>query len=219
MQVYTAIGRKKRLFASLPTGTGKSAAVLYPAFKALGEGKTGKLAYLTARNTARQSPLNALERFYAAGMHARCMVLTAKETLCPAPTRCHPDFCPRAKGHYARQGKAIEELLCENETWTDEKIIRAADAHGLCPFELALALSELADVILMDLNYAFGSLRAAQAAVSGARKPHAAGGRGAPYGGARAGKPLRHAGQPRGWRSCARNTERLREGQTPTIVR
>ncbi|MCI5955979.1 MAG: hypothetical protein MRZ54_03245 [Clostridiales bacterium] len=155
VQVYTAIGRKKRLFASLPTGTGKSAAVLYPAFKALGEGKTGKLAYLTARNTARQSPLNALERFYAAGMHARCMVLTAKETLCPAPTRCHPDFCPRAKGHYARQGKAIEELLCENETWTDEKIIRVADAHGLCPFELALALSELADVILMDLNYAF----------------------------------------------------------------
>ncbi|MCI6377782.1 MAG: ATP-dependent DNA helicase [Clostridiales bacterium] len=155
VQVYTAIDRKRRLFASLPTGTGKSAAVLYPALKALGEGKTGKVAYLTARNTARQSPLNALERFYAAGMHARCMVLTAKETLCPAPTRCHPDFCPRAKGHYVRQGRAVEELLKENETWTDERILRAAEAHALCPFELALALSELADVILMDLNYAF----------------------------------------------------------------
>ena len=48
VQVYTAIRRKKRLFASLPTGTGKSAAVLYPALKALGEGLTGKVLYLTA---------------------------------------------------------------------------------------------------------------------------------------------------------------------------
>ena len=64
VQVYTAIRRKKRLFASLPTGTGKSVAVLYPALKALGEGLTGKVLYLTARNTARQSPVHALERMY-----------------------------------------------------------------------------------------------------------------------------------------------------------
>ena len=96
VQVYTAIRRKKRLFASLPTGTGKSVAVLYPALKALGEGLTGKVLYLTARNTARQSPVHALERMYRQGLRARCTVLTAKEKLCPAPTRCHPDFCPRA---------------------------------------------------------------------------------------------------------------------------
>lgn len=47
VQVYTAIRRKKRLFAGLPTGTGKSVAVLYPALKALGEGLTGKVLYLT----------------------------------------------------------------------------------------------------------------------------------------------------------------------------
>ena len=41
-QVYTAISRKRRLFASLPTGTGKSAAVLFPALKAIGEGKRKK---------------------------------------------------------------------------------------------------------------------------------------------------------------------------------
>lgn len=64
VQVYTAIRRKKRLFAGLPTGTGKSVAVLYPALKALGEGLTGKVLYLTARNTARQSPVHALERMY-----------------------------------------------------------------------------------------------------------------------------------------------------------
>ena len=156
VQVYTAIRRKKRLFASLPTGTGKSVAVLYPALKALGEGLTGKVLYLTARNTARQSPVHALERMYRQGLRARCTVLTAKEKLCPAPTRCHPDFCPRARGHYLRQGDAVDELLaCRDAVWTDERILQAANRHDVCPFELALTLVELADVVLMDLNYAF----------------------------------------------------------------
>lgn len=156
VQVYTAIRRKKRLFASLPTGTGKSVAVLYPALKALGEGLTGKVLYLTARNTARQSPIHALERMYREGLRARCTVLTAREKLCPAPTRCHPDFCSRARGHYLRQGEAVDELLaCREAVWTEERILRAAQRHDVCPFELALALVDLADVVLMDLNYAF----------------------------------------------------------------
>ena len=156
VQVYTAITRKKRLFASLPTGTGKSAAVLYPALKALGENKTERVVYLTARNTARQSPLNALQRMVGQGMKARCCVLTAKEKLCPSPARCHPDDCPRAKGHFLRQGDAIDDLL-QRECWLwDETVIREqADRFELCPFEFSLALSEIADVLLMDLNYAF----------------------------------------------------------------
>ncbi len=154
-QVYTAITRKKRLFASLPTGTGKSAAVLYPALKAMGQGKTGKILYLTARTTTRQSPLTALERMRAQGLKARICVLTAKEKLCPTQARCHPDDCPRAKGHYLRQGDGIDELRGIDAPWTDEVILDVAQRHQLCPFELALALVELADVALMDYNYVF----------------------------------------------------------------
>ena len=155
-QVYTGIMRKKRLFASLPTGTGKSAAVLFPALKAIGEGKTEKVVYLTARNTARQSPLNALVSMQSRGMKARCCVLTAKDKICPAPVRCHPDDCPRAAGHYIRQKAAIDELLDSNEYLWDEKCVRAlADRHNICPFELSLALTELADVVMMDLNHVF----------------------------------------------------------------
>lgn len=155
-QVYTAISRKKRLFASLPTGTGKSAAVLYPALKTLGNGLTERVVYLTARNTARQSPLNALKRMSAQGMHARSCVLTAREKLCPAPTRCHPDDCPRARGHFLRQVDAIDALLASGiDVWDDAVIIDFANQYEICPFEFALALSELADVLLMDLNYAF----------------------------------------------------------------
>lgn len=154
-QVYTAIVRKRRLFASLPTGTGKSAAILFPALKAMGQGKTGKLLYLTARTTARQSPLNALELMLAQGLHARAMTLTAKEKLCPAFTRCHPNDCPRARGHFLRQGEAIAEILKIQSIWTDETISQIAEKHRVCPFEFALALTELADVVLMDMNYAF----------------------------------------------------------------
>ncbi len=155
VQVYTAITRKKRLFASLPTGTGKSAAVLFPALKALGEGKTRKILYITARTTARQSPLNTLEALRGQGMHARVSTLLAKEKLCPSPTRCHPDDCPRAKGHYLRQPDAIQNLLQIDAIWDEAVITAIADEYRLCPFELGLALTELVDVVLMDVNYAF----------------------------------------------------------------
>ena len=155
VQVYTAITRKKRLFASLPTGTGKSAAVLFPALKALGEGKTRRIIYLTARTTARQSPLNALERIRAQGIDLRVSILTAKEKLCPALNRCHPDDCPRAKGHFLREGAALHKLLGMACIWSDEVIDAVAEEFQLCPFELALRLTELSDVVLMDLNYAF----------------------------------------------------------------
>lgn len=154
-QVYTAIARKRRLFASLPTGTGKSAAVLFPALKALARGKTAKIVYLTARTTARQSPLAALERMVDQGLRARVMTLSAKEKLCPGFARCHPDDCPRAKGHYLRQEVAIREIEEGGGIWTDQRILEVAQNHEVCPFELALALTERADVALMDLNYAF----------------------------------------------------------------
>lgn len=156
VQVYTAIRRRHRLFSSLPTGTGKSAAVLFPALKAMGEGETERILYLTCRNTARQSPLQAVERMMENGLKARVSVLTAKEKLCPADCRCHPDFCGRAKGHFLRQEAAVEELLqMQACLWKDEVVCAVADRYEICPFELALSLTELADVVLMDINYVF----------------------------------------------------------------
>ncbi|NLO85983.1 MAG: hypothetical protein GX096_11245 [Clostridiales bacterium] len=156
VQVYTAITRKKRLYASLPTGTGKSAAVLFPALKAMGEGKNKKILYFTARNTARQSPLATLEKMQAKGMIARCSTLTAKEKMCPKMVRCHPDYCERAKGHYSREIDAIDDLIgSDNLYWDDALITQVANKHNICPFEFALALTDLADVVVLDINYAF----------------------------------------------------------------
>lgn len=153
-QCYTAIKRGKRLFASMPTGTGKSAAALFPALKALGEGYSDKVFYLTARTTQRQGPLDALVRMREQPFHLWTLVLDAKERQCPQrPVRCSPETCPRAKGHFLRDTEAIEELM-RSEDWTPEAIADAAERHSLCPFELSLSLCELADLVICDYNYA-----------------------------------------------------------------
>ena len=107
VQVYTAIRRGRRLFAQMPTGTGKSAAVLFPALKALGLGLTGRVYYLTARTTQRQGPRDALARLHCHPLHLWTLVLDAKDRQCPARTVCHPDYCPRARGHFLRDTEAI----------------------------------------------------------------------------------------------------------------
>ena len=154
VQVYTAIRRRKRLFASMPTGTGKSSAALFPALKALGEGLTGQVYYLTARTTQRQAVLEAVERMRRQDLRLWVLTLNAKEKQCPRPTVCHPDWCPRAKGHFLRDQAALTEMLnCQD--WTGDAVTAMAEKHELCPFEFALSLAELADVVICDYNYAF----------------------------------------------------------------
>ena len=154
-QAYTAIARRKRLFAVMPTGTGKSAAVLYPAIKALSQGLSSQVFYLTARGTQRLAPRKELDRMAEEGLKAFCLTLYAKEKLCPMEeVRCHPDFCPRARGHYLRLGGAVEEAV-RAFRWEREEVMALADAHLLCPFEFSLSLCEIADVVIGDYNYAF----------------------------------------------------------------
>lgn len=153
VQVYTAIRMGRRLFAGMPTGTGKSAATLFPALKALGMGLTDQVYYLTARTTQRQGPLDALRRMRAQPLHLWTLVLDAKDKQCPHRTVCHPDWCQRAKGHFLRDAQAMDQMLRE-EDWSPERIRQVAQEHQLCPFEFSLSLAELADFVVCDYNYA-----------------------------------------------------------------
>ena len=58
--VYIALKERRRLFAQAPTGIGKTTAALYPALKAMGEGKCARTVFLTARNTGRKSAMSAI---------------------------------------------------------------------------------------------------------------------------------------------------------------
>ena len=154
-QVYTAIVRHKRLFAVMPTGTGKSAAVLYPALKALGLHHCNQLFCLTARGTAARAMEGEIARMKGQGLKLWSLSMTAKEKLCPMEeVRCHPDHCPRAKGHYLRQPMGVADARARGP-WDTAFVQRMADRHMLCPFEFSLALSVLSDVVIGDYNYFF----------------------------------------------------------------
>lgn len=152
---YRAIKMRRLLLCQAPTGIGKTAAALFPAIKALGEGLTERIFYLTARTTARKAAEDALERMRKAGLHARAVTLTAKEKVCFTPgARCYPDECPYAAGYYDRRRAALTEAM-SMERFGKEEIAELAREYEICPFELSLDLCETADVVICDYNYVF----------------------------------------------------------------
>lgn len=165
--VYIAVRERRRLLAQAPTGTGKTAAVLFPALKALGEGKTGRIVYLTARTTGRALAMNTLRAMNAP---LRCVEVTAKDKICPfEQRRCAPDICPRARGFFLRLDDAIDDALARTEPLTRAHIESIAEAHGVCPFEFSLILAQMADVIVCDYNYVFDPFVRLDFLQSGAR--------------------------------------------------
>ena len=51
--VYQSIVHKRKLFIEAPTGVGKTLSTVFPAVKALGEGKAERIFYLTAKTITR----------------------------------------------------------------------------------------------------------------------------------------------------------------------
>ncbi|MDD4346788.1 MAG: ATP-dependent DNA helicase, partial [Desulfitobacteriaceae bacterium] len=153
---YRTIVGGKKLFAQAPTGTGKTISVLFPAIKAMGEGKAAKLFYLTAKTITRQVAEEAFEKMRLSGLKMKTLTLTAKEKICfcEKPV-CHPEYCIYAKGHYDRVNNAILEAIEEGDYFSRNEIEKYAKRHMVCPFELSLDISLLADGIICDYNYVF----------------------------------------------------------------
>ena len=153
--VYKSIKEGDLLFAQAPTGTGKTIASLYPAAKALGEGLTSKVFYLTAKTTTRALAEKALEDMRAKGLKLKSITITAKEKICfcEDPT-CDKESCEYAANYYGKVKKAVADALSEDylDRFTIEKY---AKLHSVCPFELSLDLSLWCDIIICDYNYLF----------------------------------------------------------------
>ncbi len=152
---YRVLARGRRLFLEAPTGIGKTISVLFPAIKALGEGKLERIFYLTARTVGRAVAQKALADLRGAGLRARSLTLTAKEKICVQEGQpCDPAACPFARGYYNRLRPAMREAL-EREEITRPVLESVARAHQVCPFELSLDVSSWVDVVVCDYNYVF----------------------------------------------------------------
>jgi DNA excision repair protein ERCC-2 len=157
---YRAIRKGKRLLVSAPTGIGKTMSALYPAIKALKKNGAERIFYFTSKGTAAMAALSALSLLCDRGLKLRSIGLSAKERLCARIHRgvtagfCSPLSCKYAKGHYSRSRNAMLELL-SLRVITPEDVLRIAEKHEVCPYELSLDTSMFCSVIVCDYNYLF----------------------------------------------------------------
>jgi DNA excision repair protein ERCC-2 len=152
-RVAQALAQGRRLLLQAPTGLGKTAGVLYPALiHALETDR--KVFYVTPRNSQHQVAEDCVARL---GEEVRSVTIRAKERVCPQEqVDCRPEVCPRALLYYDRlKDSGILESLAAQGCATPERILRAADEHQLCPFELSLDAARQADVVIGDYNYVF----------------------------------------------------------------
>ncbi len=152
---YRCIARGGRLFIEAPTGIGKTISVLFPAVKALAEGKLERIFYLTARTVGRTIAEKAADDMRAAGLKLRTVTLTAKEKICLQEDQtCDPSGCPFAHGYYDRHKAAMRDALAR-ENVTRAVLEEVGRQHQVCPFELSLDVSSWVDAVICDYNYAF----------------------------------------------------------------
>ena len=154
--VYKTVVQGGQFFCQAPTGIGKTLSSLFPAVKAMGEGQTEKIFYLTAKTITRTAAQTAVQQLQGDGLNLKHVTLTAKDKVCFLDERnCNPEACPYAKGYFDRVNDVVFELLQKIDCFTRQEIEQAAKKYELCPFELSLDLSLWCDVVICDYNYLF----------------------------------------------------------------
>ena len=156
VRVYKSITDSKKCFAQAPTGTGKTISTLFPAIKAMGEDKTSKIFYLTAKTITREVAQNTISLMRKKDLKLKAVTITAKEKICKMDeVNCNPEYCPYANGYFDRINNSLKDILAKYNDYSKENIERISEEYMLCPFELSLDLTNLSDVIICDYNYVF----------------------------------------------------------------
>ncbi len=153
---YKTLARGGRLYASAPTGTGKTVSVMYPALKALGDERYDKVFYLTPKTTTARAARECIELLASKGAVIRAIMLSSKERCCERGLICRDDrrLCEGARCN--RLPDAVMKLYDMGISVIGGKEIGdVGREYGICPYELQLAYSELCDVVICDINYLF----------------------------------------------------------------
>ena len=156
VRVYKSITDSKKCFAQAPTGTGKTISTLFPAIKAMGEDKTSKIFYLTAKTITREVTQNTISLMRKKDLNLKAVTITAKEKICKMDeVNCNPEYCPYANGYFDRINNSLKDILAKYNDYSKDNIEKISEEYMLCPFELSLDLTNLSDVIICDYNYVF----------------------------------------------------------------
>jgi len=152
---YQTLIKEDILYATAPTGIGKTVAALFAALKTIKNDKE-KIFYLTAKNAGKHIAVDTVRELKAHGLKAKAITLNSKDNMCLMDeVDCDPDICPFAKGFYNRLSEALEDIFVHDDVYDMTLIKQYAEYHTICPHEFALSIANYADIIICDYNYAF----------------------------------------------------------------
>ena len=156
VSVYKALKSEGQLVMQAPTGIGKTIASIFPAVKSIQDLNYEKVFFLSAKTSGQHMAQKAVQDLKAEGLIFRDITITAKDKVCFNPgSACDAEQCEYAVGYYDKLPRVIEETLKTNTSLNREIIDSLAKENMICPFELALDLSLIADLVICDYNYVF----------------------------------------------------------------
>jgi DNA excision repair protein ERCC-2 len=144
------------LLAEAPTGSGKTAASLYPAL-AHGLAAGRQVVFLTSKTLQQKMAVSVLRGLNRDGAF-RTAQIRAKEKMCANDrVLCHEDFCPYARDYPAKmeRSRILDRLRERNAHYDPATVFAEAKQEKVCPFEVQLELARCADAIVADYNYVF----------------------------------------------------------------
>ena len=116
-----------------PTGIGKTVSTLFPALKAIGEGKCEKVFYLSAKSVTAKVARDTMRLFYDQQLSLKSVSLTAKDKMCLLEER-NCEECPYADNYYGRVRPVLYALLQTQDALDSDCFRRVGKEHTLCPF-------------------------------------------------------------------------------------
>ncbi len=154
--VYKNVARGGTLFTAAPTGTGKTVSMLFPAVRALGDGRCDKIFYFTPKTTTANAACDCLLRLSEAGAKIRGVVIPSKERACKNRTVCKNSRLLCANSKCNKLADAVLALYEMGKTVVSlDELWEVSKDYTVCPHELALSYAELCDVVICDVNYLF----------------------------------------------------------------
>jgi DNA excision repair protein ERCC-2 len=155
-RVAAALEQREHLLVEAATGLGKTAAALFPVLRyALAHDK--RVFVLTAKTLQQRMATTVLDLLNRDAAF-RSLVIRAKSKMCANDeVLCHEEYCDYARDYFLKLSRSqlVARLVEENPFLDPDRIFAEAKREGVCPFEVSLELTQQAQAIVGDYNYAF----------------------------------------------------------------
>lgn len=154
--VETSFQNGEHLLISAPTGTGKTAAALFPSIKfAIRHQK--RILYLTSKTTQQKIIRETLDPIVGQDLDMTISFLRASKNMCANDVVfCHEDYCPYVKNYQDEElRKNLISKLRKKKVSDPEVVFSVSKEKHICPVEIMFDLAATSDIIVGDYNYLF----------------------------------------------------------------